>query len=90
MGAPIRTIPDRVREASPLAYVEPGRELPPFHLEHGDRDCSVPGEQTGRLAAALTAVGGDVTHHVVEGAGHARRFPAAERMPASSASSTPC
>ena len=41
----------------------------------------MPGEQTGRLAAALTAVGADVTHHVVEGAGHARRFPAAERMP---------
>ena len=28
-----------------------------------------------------TAAGADVTHHVVEGAGHARRFPAAERMP---------
>ena len=81
LGAPIQTIPEEVRAASPLAYLDEAAELPPFHLEAGDEDCSVPGEQTGQLAAALRERGADVTHHVVRGAGHGRRFPAAERMP---------
>ena len=75
MGAPIQTIPDPCGRRARSPTSSRGRELPPFHLEHGDRDCSVPGEQTGRLAAALTAVGADVTHRVVEGAGHATALP---------------
>src|SRR3954447_15054697 len=82
LGAPIQTIPDQVRAASPLAYLDGAQELPPFHLENGDEDCLVPGEQTGELADALAARGAQVTHHVVNGAGRGRRFPAADRMPA--------
>lgn len=81
LGAPIQTVPDRVREASPLAYLDDAAPLPPFHLAHGDRDDKVPGEQTGQLADALARHGAVVTHRVVAGAGHGRDFPAADELP---------
>ena len=81
MGAPIQTIPDAVRAASPLAHLHAAQDLPPFHLAAGDQDCSVPGEQTAQLAAALAERGATVTHRVVRGAGHGRGFPAAQEMP---------
>jgi acetyl esterase/lipase len=81
LGAPIQTIKETVREASPLTYVFLAQAFPPFYLEAGDQDCSVPGEQTGELAAALNAAGAAVTHRVVVGAGHGMRFPAAQELP---------
>ena len=81
LGAPIQTIPDAVTAASPLSYIDGATNLPPFHLENGDEDCLVPGEQTGELAAALRAEGAAVTHLVVPGAGHGRHFPASRQMP---------
>jgi acetyl esterase/lipase len=81
MGAPIQTIPDAVRAASPLAPLDAAQDLPPFHLAAGDQDCSVPGEQTAQLADALAERGATVTHRVVRGAGHGRGFPAAQEMP---------
>ena len=81
LGAPIQTIPETARAASPLSYIDAATNLPPFHLEAGDEDCLVPGEQSGELAGALTAKGATVTHLVVPGAGHGRRFPASRQMP---------
>ncbi len=81
LGAPIQTIPERVREASPLAYLDGADPLPAFHLAHGDRDDKVPGEQTGQLAEALTRRGAVVTHRIVAGAGHGRDFPVADELP---------
>lgn len=52
MGAPIGSIPDRVRAASPLAHIRPG--LPPILTLHGTSDAAVPVQQSERLHAALT------------------------------------
>jgi acetyl esterase/lipase len=81
MGAPIQTIEDKVKAASPLAYIESAQQLPPFYLEHGDQDCHVPAEQTAQLAAALKTKGANVTHRVIAGAGHATSFPSTQELP---------
>lgn len=43
---------------------------PPFLLLHGTADVLVAPEQSRRLAAALTAAGGQATVELVDGAGH--------------------
>ncbi|WP_261570029.1 alpha/beta hydrolase [Frankia gtarii] len=82
LGRTVAAVPQLVRVASPLNYL--GRApLPPFHIEHGDADCTVPHRQSLELADALRAAGApavDVT--IVPGAGHGGAFPTAERMPA--------
>eukprot|EP00667_Euglena_gracilis_P011280 EG_transcript_11519 len=70
MGAPIQTIPDRVRQANPITYVTPAAS--PFLIVHGDADHTVPHHQSELLAAALAAVGVPVTFFTVPGGGHAR------------------
>ncbi|EIV91263.1 esterase/lipase [Frankia sp. QA3] len=82
LGRTVAAVPQLVRVASPLNYL--GRApLPPFLIEHGDIDCTVPHRQSLELADALRAAGApavDVT--IVPGAGHGGAFPTAERMPA--------
>ena len=68
LGAPILTCPDRVREASPLAYVHPG--APPFLVMHGVCDTTVAPHQSELLYEALAAHGNDVTLALVDGLGH--------------------
>ena len=67
MGAPVQTVPDRVRAASPLTYVS--REAPAFLIMHGLADNSVPHGQSVLLYEALAR------------AGHRRDAPA-DRWPA--------
>ena len=55
MAAPIQTIPDADRAASPLARVDAAEHLPPFHLAAGDQDCSVPGESRRRAGPPSSA-----------------------------------
>lgn len=71
LGHPIPQIPDRVRAANPETYIRPG--LPPFFLQHGDRDDTVPYQQTVNLATKLRAVLGPekVTLELLSGARHA-------------------
>jgi acetyl esterase/lipase len=71
LGAKITDIPDRVRAANPETYIRPG--LPPFLLQHGTQDDTVPCLQSVRFAEKLTAVLGPemVTLNLLEGARHA-------------------
>jgi acetyl esterase/lipase len=68
LGAPIATVPDEAKAASPLTYID--REDPPFLLQKGSEDCLVPVGQSEVLAQALKRAGVPVTYEVLEGAGH--------------------
>ena len=68
VGAPIQTVPDKVRVASPLTYVRSG--APPFLIMHGLADSSVPHGQSVVLYEALAAAGNDVTLRLIDGLPH--------------------
>ncbi len=68
VGAPIQTVPDRVRAASPLTYVTSG--APPFLIMHGLADSSVPHHQSVLLHESLVAAGNDATLRLVDGLPH--------------------
>ena len=68
VGAPIQTVPDKVREASALTYVT--SKAPPFLIMHGLADNSVPHAQSVLLYEALAAAGNDVTLRLVDGLPH--------------------
>jgi len=59
----------KARWASPVTYVS--RDNPPFLIQHGDADKTVPLEQAQEFAAALKAAGVETTLMVMPGAGHA-------------------
>jgi acetyl esterase/lipase len=68
VGAPVQTVPDRVKAASPLTYVR--ADAPPFLIMHGLADNSVPHGQSVLLYEALKAAGSDVTLRLVDGLPH--------------------
>ncbi len=71
LGAQITTIPERVREANPETYVR--EDAPPFFIQHGTRDTTVPPLQSVNFAAKLAQVAGPerVRLELLEGAQHA-------------------
>jgi len=70
LGQQITAIPDRVRAANPETYIRPG--LPPFFIQHGDMDDTVPYQQSLHFAEKLRAVAPQaVTHEILPGARHA-------------------
>lgn len=68
LGAPVQTIPDKVKSANPITYVDPTD--PPFLMVHGDKDPLVPHGQSELLQAALTKSGVTQELHTVVGGGH--------------------
>jgi acetyl esterase/lipase len=70
LGHKITEIPEQVRAANPLTYIQP--KAPPFLIQHGTRDAVVPVQQSIALAAKLRAVLGNrmVTLQLIEGAEH--------------------
>jgi acetyl esterase/lipase len=71
LGHKITEIPEQVRAANPLTYIQP--KAPPFLLQHGTRDATVSVQQSVVMAAGLKAVLGNrmVTLQLIEGAEHA-------------------
>jgi acetyl esterase/lipase len=69
LGAPIHSIPEKVREANPLTYIKGGE--PPFLIMHGTSDTAVPAHQSELLYQALLEKGNDATLCLLEGLGHA-------------------
>jgi len=59
---------DKAAKASPITYVL--KDAPPFLIMHGDRDRTVPFNQSELLYAALKKAGVDVTFVPMKGAGH--------------------
>jgi acetyl esterase/lipase len=68
LGGIVRDRPELARQASALHQVSAGDA--PFLILQGDKDESVPPEQSQRLAARLQEAGVPVVLHVVTGAGH--------------------
>lgn len=77
IGAAVAEHPDRAAFASPITHVTDAAA--PLLLIHGERDRAVPVGQSIALAAALEAVGADVTLEVVPGADHV--FAGVDRAP---------
>jgi len=59
---------DKAAKASPITYVS--KDAPPFLIMHGDRDRTVPFNQSELLYAALKKAGVDATFVPMKGAGH--------------------
>lgn len=68
VGGPIQENKDKVAKANPITYVS--KRSSPFLILHGDRDGSVPINQSEALTEALKKAGVDVTFIPVKGAGH--------------------
>lgn len=68
LGAPIESVPDRVREANPITYIK--ESAPPFLIMHGLSDSAVPIQQSELLYEALIAEGNEATLCLIEGLGH--------------------
>jgi acetyl esterase/lipase len=59
---------DKAAKASPITYVS--KDAPPFLIMHGDRDRTVPFNQSELLYDALKKAGVDATFVPMKGAGH--------------------
>ncbi len=68
LGEPILKAQEKAKAASPITYVS--KDDPPFLIIHGDKDMTVPFDQSERLTKALKASGVDVLFIKVEGGGH--------------------
>ncbi len=68
IGGAILENKDKAAKASPITYVS--KDAPPFLIMHGDRDRTVPFNQSERLYAALKKAGLDATFIPMKGAGH--------------------
>jgi len=68
MGAPITTIPELVRLATPATHVS--HNGPAYLIQHGEADPIVPVQQSIDFANAIKAVGGQVTLKTYPGKGH--------------------
>jgi acetyl esterase/lipase len=68
IGGPLLENKDKAAAASPVTYVS--KKSPPFLIMHGDKDRSVPFNQSELLDAALRKAGVDSTFIPVKGVGH--------------------
>ena len=71
VGGPIQDHPHKARKANPITYVTP--DDPPMLLMHGEKDLSVPYNQSELLHAALQKAGVESTLYQVAGTGHGFR-----------------
>jgi acetyl esterase/lipase len=71
LGRKITLVPELVRAANPETYIR--SDAPPFFIQHGDRDDTVPHQQSVNMAAKLTSVlrKENVTLELLKGARHA-------------------
>jgi acetyl esterase/lipase len=76
IGGPVQENKEKAERANPIAYVS--KDDPPFLILHGDKDPTVPFNQSELLADALRKAGVDVTLCPVKGAGHGGREFASE------------
>ncbi len=68
LGGPILENKEKAKAASPITYIT--KDDPPFLIFHGDKDMTVPFNQSEKLTKALKASGVDVLFIKVEGGAH--------------------
>lgn len=81
LGQTITEIPEKVKDANPETYIR--SNAPPFLLQHGTKDATVPYQLSVELAEKLKLVLGDdiVTLDLLEGVEHADgRFETSENI----------
>jgi acetyl esterase/lipase len=81
LGKKITLIPDLVRSANPETYIHP--KVPPFFIQHGTKDDTVPHQQSVNFAAKVKEIAGSerVTLELIEGARHGDpKFDAAKNV----------
>ena len=70
LGAQVTKVPELARIANPETYIRAG--LPPFFIQHGSADSTVPYQGSLNFANKLAAIApGTVTHEILPGAHHA-------------------
>lgn len=74
IGAPIQENKEKARLTNPIIYISKDKMLPPFLIMHGDKDDTVPFNQSVLIYEALKETQHDVTFYKVKGAGHGRGF----------------
>ncbi|MBR6405717.1 MAG: alpha/beta hydrolase [Lachnospiraceae bacterium] len=74
MGKEAAARPDAVDLISPISYIREENEYPPFLLMHGDRDVTVPFEQSVIMYNKLRECGKHVEFYKVQGANHGQYF----------------
>jgi acetyl esterase/lipase len=74
---------DKAARANPITYVS--KDDPPFLIVHGDKDGTVPINQSQLLFEALKKAGVSVHFHMIKGAGHGQGFGGPEIEPMVSA-----
>ena len=68
LGATVSEASELVQKANPISYITP--DDPPFLLQKGDQDCTVPVGQSQLLADALQAAALDAQFDLLSGVGH--------------------
>jgi acetyl esterase/lipase len=68
IGATVQQNAELAERANPITYIT--KDDPPFFIQHGDADSTVPLEQSELLYEALQAAGVPVEFEVLHGAGH--------------------
>jgi len=68
IGGPVLENKDKAARVNPIAYVS--KDDPAFLIVHGDKDGTVPINQSESLFAALKTNGTQVHFHTIHGAGH--------------------
>ncbi|MHB9026536.1 MAG: alpha/beta hydrolase fold domain-containing protein [Armatimonadota bacterium] len=68
IGGPLQENPEKVARANPISYAS--FDDPPFLILHGDKDMTVPLNQSQLLHDALQKAGVVSTFHIVKGGGH--------------------
>ncbi len=69
---------DLVAKANPITHIT--KDCPPFLVAHGNRDGTVPFNQSELLVAALKKAGVDVTFEVAQNADHGLHWPPFDRV----------
>ena len=70
MGADLRTIPEKARNASPIHHIRP--DAPPVYLQHGSLDRIVPVTQAYQFYEKYCSIAGKdkITLDIIDDAGH--------------------
>ena len=68
VGCPIQSCPQAVQRANPMGYLTP--DDPPFFIQHGTADCTVPTGQSIILQNLMQASGNDSSYLPIPGAVH--------------------
>lgn len=68
LGGAVKDNPEKAAKVNPITYVN--ADDPPFLIVHGDKDPTVPINQSELLFAALKKTGVSAHFHTIHGAGH--------------------